>query len=137
MIFIANEGADDLVADEYYKNGLAINRKLEKLERAEQLGIEFVYQGVINKLTAYMEILEKTGLQDDQICFAGDDWIDLSVLQRVGLAVTVPAADHEVKNRVHWVTGREGGDGAVREICQLIMSSQGHDKHLLDTVLNR
>lgn len=106
-------------------------------QRAEQLGIEFVYQGVINKLTAYMEILQKTGLEDGQVCFAGDDWIDLSVLQRVGLAVTVPAADHEVKNRVHWVTEREGGDGAVREICQLILAAQGHDQSLLEAVLQR
>jgi 3-deoxy-D-manno-octulosonate 8-phosphate phosphatase (KDO 8-P phosphatase) len=106
-------------------------------QRADQLGIEHVYQGVTNKMTAYMDLLDKTGFEEDQVCFAGDDWIDLSVLQRVGLAVTVPAADHEVKKRVHWVTEREGGDGAVREICHLILQAQGHDQHLLKFVLDR
>jgi 3-deoxy-D-manno-octulosonate 8-phosphate phosphatase (KDO 8-P phosphatase) len=106
-------------------------------QRAAQLGIDYVYQGVVNKLTAYLDILKKAGLEDDQVCFAGDDWIDLSVLQRVGLAVTVPGADHEVKNRVHWVTGREGGEGAVREICHLILTAQGHDQQLLTEILER
>jgi len=106
-------------------------------QRASQLGIEYVYQGIDNKLNAYMDMLQKTGFDDQQVCFAGDDWIDLPVLVRVGLAVTVPAADHEVKNRVHWVTEREGGDGAVREICQLILTAQGHDQALLKTVLER
>jgi 3-deoxy-D-manno-octulosonate 8-phosphate phosphatase (KDO 8-P phosphatase) len=55
----------------------------------------------------------------------------------VGLAVTVPGADHEVKNRVHWVTGREGGEGAVREICHLILTAQGHDQQLLTEILER
>ena len=65
----------------------------------------------------------------------GDDWIDLPVLLRSGLAVSVPGADQEVKDRVHWVTSREGGDGAVREICELILTSQGHYQTLLKKFL--
>ena len=82
-----------------------------------------------------MDLLQKSGLQEEQVCFAGDDWIDLPVLQRSGLAVSVPGADQEVKDRVHWVTSREGGDGAVREICELILTSQGHFQTLLKKFL--
>ena len=106
-------------------------------QRASQLGIEYVYQGSDNKLTAYMDLLQKTGLEEDQICFAGDDWIDLPVLIRVGLAVTVPAADQEVKDRVHWITNLGGGEGAVREICDLILNAQGHYQTLLQETLDQ
>ena len=106
-------------------------------QRAEQLGIDHVYQGITNKLTAYMDLLTKTGLSDEHVCYAGDDWIDLPVLQRAGLAVSVPGADHEVKQRVHWVTDRQGGDGAVREICHLILVAKGLDQQLLERVMNR
>ena len=103
--------------------------------RATQLNIEHVYQGSNDKLGAYMDLLGKTGLAAEQVCYAGDDWIDLPVLRRVGLSVTVPDADEEVKKRVHWVTSRAGGHGAVREICDLILSAQGHDQTLLREIL--
>ena len=106
-------------------------------QRASALGIDYVYQGSDNKLNAYMDLLEKSGVDEEQVCYAGDDWIDLPVLIRVGLAVTVPEADFEVKDRVHWVTDRSGGAGAVREICDLILRSQGHDKALLEEILSR
>jgi 3-deoxy-D-manno-octulosonate 8-phosphate phosphatase (KDO 8-P phosphatase) len=105
-------------------------------KRAAQLEIDHVYQGQHDKLAAYMDLLEKSGVEEQQVCYAGDDWIDLPVLLRVGLAVTVPAADREVKNRVHWVTDRGGGEGAVREICDLILSAQGHRQRLLKEFLN-
>lgn len=103
--------------------------------RAAQLQIEYVYQGVNDKLTAYMDLLKKTGLAPEQTCYAGDDWIDLPVLQRVGLAVTVPEADEEVRSRVHWVTHRGGGHGAVREICDLLLQAQGYDQDLLQEIM--
>jgi len=106
-------------------------------DRARQLGIEFVYQGSADKLSAYMDLLAKSGASDEQVCYAGDDWIDLPVLQRVGLSVTVPAADDLVKENVHMVTRSEGGAGAVREICDLILSAQGLDQRLLDEILGR
>jgi 3-deoxy-D-manno-octulosonate 8-phosphate phosphatase (KDO 8-P phosphatase) len=100
--------------------------------RAEQLGIRHVYQGTDDKLTAYLDLLAATGLDHEQVCYAGDDWIDLPVLLRVGLSVSVPDADEEVRQRVHWITQRQGGHGAVREICNLILSAQGHDQVLLE-----
>ena len=105
-------------------------------QRAAQLNVDYVYQGRVDKLSAYMELLQESGVDDQQVCFAGDDWIDLPVLQRVGLSVTVPAADKEVKSRVHWVTSRAGGDGAVREICDLILVAQGHDQKLLREIMD-
>ena len=103
--------------------------------RAEQLGIRHVYQGRDDKLNAYMDLIRRTGLEHENVCYAGDDWIDLPVLMRVGLAVTVPDADEEVRRRVHWVTGRSGGHGAVREICDLILAAQGHDRTILEDLL--
>lgn len=95
-------------------------------DRAASLGIEHVFQGRDNKLDAFNELLAATGLEEEEVCYAGDDWIDMPVLSRVGLAVTVPAADAAVKELAHWVTTRKGGRGAVREICQLLLHAQGH-----------
>lgn len=104
-------------------------------KRAEQLGIRHVYQGRNDKLKAFAELLEATGFEANTVCYAGDDWIDLPVLDRVGFSVTVADADAVVKRRVHWVTSRPGGRGAVREICDLIMAATGLDKLMLDEIL--
>jgi len=105
--------------------------------RAAQLGVEHVYQGRNDKLNAFNELLSDTGMDEEQTCYAGDDWIDLPVLERVGLAVTVADADPVVKNRVHWVTSRDGGHGAVREICDLILAARGLDQQVLDGILSQ
>lgn len=105
-------------------------------DRARQLGIEYVFQGSVDKLTAYMDLLEQSGATDEQVCYAGDDWIDLPVLKRVGLAVTVPAADDVMKDNVHMITSREGGEGAVREICDLILKSQDLHQRVLSRFLD-
>jgi len=104
--------------------------------RAAQLGVKHVYQGRIDKLNAFNELLSDTGMEERYICYAGDDWIDIPVLERVGLSVTVPDADAVVKNRAHWVTSRQGGNGAVREICDLILAAQGLDQKVLKGILD-
>ncbi len=104
-------------------------------QRMAQLDIQHVYQGRVDKLNAFTHLLETTGLDAEQVCFAGDDWIDLPVLLRAGLAISVADADAYVKEQVHWVTQRNGGEGAVREICNLIMAAQGKDKIILDEIL--
>ncbi|HLF31597.1 MAG TPA: HAD-IIIA family hydrolase [Xanthomonadales bacterium] len=103
--------------------------------RAGELAIDFVYQGIENKLDAFNDLLEKTGCSEEEACYAGDDWTDIPVLDRVGLSVTVPDADALLRNRVHWVTERGGGKGAVREICDLILQAQGLDELLLQSIL--
>ena len=104
-------------------------------QRMAQLDIRHVYQGRVDKLDAFTHLLEATGFDAEQVCYAGDDWIDLPVLQRVGLSVTVADADEYVKEHVHWITQRNGGEGAVREICNLILAAQNKDKVILDEIL--
>ena len=103
--------------------------------RMTQLGIQHVYQGREDKLNAFLHLLEKTGLDAQQVCFAGDDWIDLPILLRVGLAVSVADAEDRVKEKAHWITVRNGGEGAVREICNLILVAQDKDQTILDEIL--
>ena len=105
--------------------------------RAANLGIEHVYQGRNDKLDAFNELLAATGLEERQVCYAGDDWVDIPVLDRVGLAVTVPDADAVVRSHAHWITPRAGGHGAVRDICDLILAARGLDQAVLDGILGR
>jgi 3-deoxy-D-manno-octulosonate 8-phosphate phosphatase (KDO 8-P phosphatase) len=100
-------------------------------DRAEQLDIAHVYQGQIDKIDAFNDLLQKTGLAEEEACYAGDDWIDIPVMDRAGLAVTVPEADAVMHERAHWITRRGGGKGAVREICDLILKAQGLDRKFL------
>jgi 3-deoxy-D-manno-octulosonate 8-phosphate phosphatase (KDO 8-P phosphatase) len=101
-----------------------------------QLEIQHVYQGREDKLNAFLHLLELTGLEASQVCFAGDDWIDLPLLLRVGLAVSVADGEERVKEHAHWITQRNGGDGAVREICNLILAAQGKDQAIMDEILS-
>jgi 3-deoxy-D-manno-octulosonate 8-phosphate phosphatase (KDO 8-P phosphatase) len=111
-------------------------RKSEAVaQRMAQLGVQHVYQGREDKLSAFLHLLEATGLDAQQICFAGDDWIDLPVLLRAGLAVSVADAEERVKQQAHWITSRNGGDGAVREVCNLILAAQDKEQTILDEIL--
>jgi 3-deoxy-D-manno-octulosonate 8-phosphate phosphatase (KDO 8-P phosphatase) len=94
-------------------------------QRARECEIEFVYQGRAEKLDAYEEILRATGATDAEVAYVGDDLPDLSVMRRVGLAVAVSNAAPEVKRAAHYVTARSGGEGAVREVIELIVNVQG------------
>ena len=105
--------------------------------RAANLGIEHVYQGRNDKLDAFLELLGATGIEASEVCYAGDDWVDIPVLDRAGLAVTVADADAVVKRHVHWITSRPGGEGAVREICDLILGARGLDQRALDGILGQ
>ncbi|QRX84512.1 HAD family hydrolase [Glaciimonas sp. PAMC28666] len=93
--------------------------------RASDLGITHVYQGVHNKNVAFASLLADTNLTADVCGFIGDDIIDLPILSRACLAVSVPNGHQEVKSRVHYVTQVSGGFGAVREVCDLILRAQG------------
>jgi 3-deoxy-D-manno-octulosonate 8-phosphate phosphatase (KDO 8-P phosphatase) len=111
-------------------------RKSEAVtQRMAQLDIQHVYQGREDKLNAFLHLLEITGLDAQQVCFVGDDWIDLPILLRAGLAISVADAEDRVKEKAHWITKRNGGDGAVREICNLILAAQGKDQTILDEIL--
>lgn len=95
------------------------------MKRAESTGIAHVYQGVEDKLTVYEALLAKLNLAPHEIAFMGDDVVDMPPMLRSGLAIAVPAAPQSVKQRAHYVTKKEGGKGAVREVCELLMDAQG------------
>ena len=94
--------------------------------RAEDLGITHVYQGAHDKRAAFAHLLGQTGMTPAHCGFVGDDVIDLPILLRVGFAASVPNGHVEVRQRVHHVTAANGGNGAVRELCDLILRAQGH-----------
>jgi 3-deoxy-D-manno-octulosonate 8-phosphate phosphatase (KDO 8-P phosphatase) len=93
--------------------------------RAKNLGITHLYQGVENKLNAMQALLAELRVAPEAAAFMGDDVVDLPVMSRVGLALSVPAAPQVVRDRAHYVTRRNAGHGAVREVCELLMSAQG------------
>lgn len=95
-------------------------------KRAADLGIDTLYQGREDKIDVLGEIITKTGIAADSIAYAGDDLPDLPVLQAVGLSFSVPGGHPEVINAVDVVTSRSGGEGAVREITDFILSSQAN-----------
>lgn len=92
--------------------------------RAGNLGVTHLYQGVEDKLAAFLELLEKCGLDPQECAYMGDDVVDLPVMRRCGLAICVPAAPALVKQHANYVTQLSGGHGAVREICEMIMQAQ-------------
>jgi 3-deoxy-D-manno-octulosonate 8-phosphate phosphatase (KDO 8-P phosphatase) len=93
--------------------------------RADELGIEILYQGAKDKIIPYEEILRERGFQDEEVAYMGDDLVDLPILLRVGYSATVADAVAEVKEHVHYVTSRCGGRGAVREVCEVLLKQTG------------
>ncbi|WP_340122424.1 3-deoxy-manno-octulosonate-8-phosphatase KdsC [Methylobacter svalbardensis] len=103
--------------------------------RMKNLGIEHVYQGHENKVAAFNEIIELTGITPDQAAHVGDDLLDLPIMIRVGLAIAVNDANFAVKQHADWCTTLPGGLGAVREVCDFIMQAQGRFDEVLNTYL--
>lgn len=95
------------------------------LERARRLKIEDVYVGAINKLPVLESILKKYDYKPENICFIGDDIGDYSVMKRVGFSVAVADAHYKVKEIADYITEKNGGRGAVREVFDLIFETQG------------
>jgi 3-deoxy-D-manno-octulosonate 8-phosphate phosphatase (KDO 8-P phosphatase) len=93
--------------------------------RAKNLGIARLYQGVENKLAVMQSLLAELKLPPEQAAFMGDDVVDLPVMRRVGLALSVPDAPQIVRDHAHYVSQRNAGHGAVREVCELILGKQG------------
>ena len=98
--------------------------------------IDDIYNGVIRKIDSYDELKKKYNLQDHEICFIGDDIIDIPILEKVGFAVSVPNAPDYVANCAHYVTKSPGGKGAVREVIDMLIASRGDFDQLLDQLLS-
>ena len=99
--------------------------------RARELGIEHVQQGSQDKAAGYTALRDGLGLADAQCGFIGDDWPDLPVLRRVGFAASVADATPEARHAAHWISSRNGGQGAVRELAEFVLRAQGRFDALL------
>jgi 3-deoxy-D-manno-octulosonate 8-phosphate phosphatase (KDO 8-P phosphatase) len=111
------------------KNGIPVgwvSRRPSKAtqERAHDLKIDYLIQSDSGKVASVESILKKTGLNWDDLCFVGDDIVDICVLKRVGLAVVVADGTQETKDYAHYVTKATGGHGAIRETVELILKAQ-------------
>jgi len=95
------------------------------VKRAENIKIKHIYQGLEDKLEAFEKLLQDFSVTPEECAFMGDDVVDLPPMRRCGLSVTVPHAMPLVKQYAHYITSREAGHGAVRELCELIMQAQG------------
>ena len=104
--------------------------------RARDLKLEFVYQGQAFKMKPIHEICEKTGATLDEICYVGDDIIDLPVMRQVGFAVAVANARERVKAEAHYVTPNRGGYGAARDAIEFILEAKGVLDQVIENYLN-
>jgi 3-deoxy-D-manno-octulosonate 8-phosphate phosphatase (KDO 8-P phosphatase) len=93
--------------------------------RAQMLGMSHIYQGHLEKTGCWEEILAATKATDDDVAYIGDDLPDVPLLRRAGLAVAVANGRDEVKSVAHYVTQQRGGQGAVREVIELILKARG------------
>lgn len=92
--------------------------------RAHNLGITHVFQGCLEKFSTYRELAEKLQLEPEAVAFVGDDIVDLPIMLKVGLAISVQDGNYLVKQHAHWVTPSAGGRGAAREVCEMVMVAQ-------------
>jgi 3-deoxy-D-manno-octulosonate 8-phosphate phosphatase (KDO 8-P phosphatase) len=108
------------------KTGIISGRTSSAVERrAQDLKMSYVRQYAKDKIKAFDEILAKAGVSADECAYIGDDVADIPVMERVALAVAVADAVEETKQAAHYVTELKGGQGAVREVCDLILKAQG------------
>ncbi|HLG28581.1 MAG TPA: HAD-IIIA family hydrolase [Candidatus Brocadiales bacterium] len=92
--------------------------------RLRELGIKDIFQNAVNKIEAYEQIVTKYNLKDEEVCYIGDDLIDIPIFRRVGFSAAVPDAPHEVKEIATYITKTAGGQGAVREVIEKILKFQ-------------
>ncbi len=108
------------------KVAILTGRKSEVVNyRAHDLEIKEIYQGALNKKEVFQKILLKHNMAASAVAFMGDDIVDIPVLRQVGFAATVADAVDVVKKNVDYVSKHNGGHGAVREVCELILQTQG------------
>ena len=118
------------------KSGIISGRSSRAVtRRAKELGIEFVRQGDPNKLEAFEQVLRQAGVDENEVAFVGDDLTDIPLMRRAEFAVAVADAVEETRSTAHYVTQAKGGHGAVREVVEIILKSQGRWNDLVDEYL--
>lgn len=126
--FHSHDGLGIMLLHEYgLQTGLISARTSPAVvERATILGMKYIYQGHLNKMASFKEIMDKAEVTESQTAFIGDDLIDYPQMKIAGLSIAVANARPEIKSGVDYVTSAEGGKGAVREVAELILKAQGH-----------
>ncbi|MFC3283576.1 KdsC family phosphatase [Litchfieldella rifensis] len=104
--------------------------------RAADLGINHVHQGSDDKLDVLRQLCARLDLQFEQVAYCGDDLPDLAAIKRAGLGISVPNAPAYIRAHADWTTERQGGHGAVREICDALLEAQGYWGAVVDTYLH-
>jgi len=116
--------------------GIITGRTSKVVEhRMANLGVAHVYQGKLEKLPAFEELIEKLGISAQETAYVGDDVVDLPVMRRVGLAIAVQDAHPLVVRHSHWQTPSGGGHGAARDACEMLMEARGVLEQELDSYL--
>lgn len=107
-------------------SGIISGRTSSALERrAQSLRVSYLWQGRNDKREAFADTLAQAQVSNDEVAFVGDDLTDLALMAQAGLAVAVADAVAEVRERAHYVTTANGGNGAIREVVELILKAQG------------
>lgn len=120
IVFLKQEG---------YKTGIITGATAADVKkRSDHLKFDYFFAGQVDKGPAFDEIKKLTGYTNDEISYIGDDLFDIPVLRQVGFAVTVPGGMDPVKEVCHYITRRPEGDGALRELCDLIIKYGFHSQ---------
>ena len=118
------------------KSGIITGRSSQAVaRRATELGVEFVQQGDAEKTAAFEQVMQLAGVTENEVAFVGDDLTDIPLMQRAELAVAVSDARPEAISIAHYVTTMPGGRGAVREVIELILKSQGRWNEIVERYL--
>ena len=118
------------------KSGIITGRSSRAVaRRAQELGVEFVCQGNPHKTAAFEQLLREAGVDENEVAFVGDDLPDIPIMNRAELAVAVADAVAETRSVAHYVTRAKGGRGAVREVIEIILKSQGRWHDLVEDYL--
>jgi 3-deoxy-D-manno-octulosonate 8-phosphate phosphatase (KDO 8-P phosphatase) len=116
----------DLLHRAGLQSGIISGRKSSAVERrASALGMTYIQLGHMDKVNVFLETLSAAGVSADNVAFVGDDLNDIPLLRRCRLAVAVANASAETKENAHYITAAHGGSGAIREVIELILKSQG------------
>lgn len=118
------------------RSGIITGRSSQAVtRRAEELGVEFVRQGDADKMAAFTSVLQLAGVAESEVAYVGDDLNDIPLMQRSEFAVAVANAVAETHSVAHYITSAKGGRGAVREVIEIILKSQGRWQDLVDEYL--
>ena len=126
-VFNSLDGLGIKLADDMgIKTGFITGRKSPAVQqRADEMSVSYVYLGQATKIEAFEECMQKAGVTAEEVAYLGDDLPDIPVSKLAGLAVAVANAVPELKAICHYVTRSNGGEGAAREVVELILKAQG------------